>query len=185
VASLASGFAPEETRVPFFRYFPHPMPVPLHLEFELGADRYLLPVARVEAVLPLPVLKALPGAPEGVAGVFNHRGRAVPVVDLARLALGRAAEDRRSTRLVLVRFPTRTADRTLGLIVEGATTVRRAAEDEFQDAGAVAATWLGGVAPAPGIAGLAQRVEVEGLLPPGIREALFQVADLVLAEGGT
>ncbi|MBC8009825.1 MAG: chemotaxis protein CheW, partial [Burkholderiales bacterium] len=53
------------------------MPAPLHLQFELGPDRYLLPVARVEAVLPLPALKNLPGAPEGVAGVADHHGVAV------------------------------------------------------------------------------------------------------------
>ncbi len=161
------------------------MPAPLHLEFEIGADRYLLPVESVEAVLPLPVLKTLPGAPEGVAGVFNHHGRAVPVIDLARLALGRAAADRRSTRLALVRFAARGTDRTLGLIMEGATAVRRASEEEFQAAGVGAAPWLGGVTPAAGAAGLAQRVEVGGLLPPGLREALFQVAELVLAEEGS
>ena len=160
------------------------MPAPLHIEFELGADRYLLPVGRVEAVLPLPVLKALPGAPDGVAGVLNHRGRAVPVVDLARLALGRPAADRRSTRLVLVRFPARGTERTLGLVVEGATTVRRAAEEDFQPAGIPAAAWLGGVATARDGAGLAQRVEVEGLLPRSLREALFEVAESVLAEEG-
>lgn len=160
------------------------MPAPLHLEFELGSDRYLLPVARVEAVLPLPSLKSLPGAPEGVAGVLNYRGRAVPVVDLARLALGRAAADRRSTRLVLVRYPAPGGDRPLGVILEGATTVARAAAEDFHSSGAPAAAWLGEVSSAAGGgAGLAQRVEIEGLLPRELRAALFEVADSVLEEG--
>jgi chemotaxis-related protein WspB len=160
------------------------MPAPLHLQFELGSDRYLLPVARVAAVLPLPVLKNLPGAPVGVAGVADHRGAAVPVIDLASLALGRPAADRRSTRLVLVRYPVSGApggERLLGLVVERATTVVRADPTTFQDAGAPAAAWLGGVAPAPGGARLLQRVEVEGLLPPDLRAVLFQVADDVAA----
>ena len=154
----------------------------LHLEFELGTDRYLLPVARVEAVLPLPALKALPGAPDGVAGVLNHQGRAVPVIDLARLALGRAAADRRSTRLVLVRYPARGGDRPLGVIVEGATSVARVAAESFQPAGAPAAAWLGGVSPESRGARLAQRIEIEGLLPPDLRAVLFEVADSVLEE---
>lgn len=159
------------------------MPAPLHLEFELGADRYLLPVTRVEAVLPLPALKMLPGAPDGVAGVLNYRGRAVPVVDLARLALGRAAADRRSTRLVLLRYLTSAGDRPLGLIVERATTVARAAEEDFQATGSPGAAWLGGVAAtAERGAGLAQRIEIEGLLPPELRAALFEVAESVIEE---
>lgn len=157
------------------------MPAPLHLQFELGSDRYLLPVARVAAVLPLPALKNLPGAPAGVAGVADYRGVAVPVIDLASLAVGRAAADRRSTRLVLVRYSASGGERLLGLIVERATTVVRADPAEFQDAGTPALAWLGGVAPAPGAARMAQRVEVDGLLPPNLRSVLFQVADDVLA----
>lgn len=157
------------------------MPAPLHLQFELGSDRYLLPVGRVIEVLPLPVLKELPGAPAGVVGVADRSGRAVPVVDLARLATGRPASDRRSTRLVLVRYPAPGGERPLGLVLERAVTVVRAAEGDFQSAGVLGASWLGGVAaPADG-ARLAQRVEVEGLLPPALREVLFRDADTVLA----
>lgn len=159
------------------------MPAPLHLEFALGPDRYLLPAERIAAVVPLPALKALPGAPEGVAGVLDYHGVATPVVDLPRLALGRPAADRRATRLALVRYPAPGGERLLGLIVEQATTVRRASAEEFQAAGAPAAAWLGRVAPAPE-GGLLQRVEVEGLLPDELRAVLFQAADLATEEPG-
>lgn len=170
------------------------MPAPLHLEFELGADRYLLPVAQVAAVLPLPALKALPGAPEGVAGVLNYRGKPVPVLDLPRLALGRPAELRRGTRLVLVNYPAPAGSRLLGLIVERATTVARVAAEAFETAGSPAAAWLGDVAAPPPPpptgspdrrrentvgrgAALAQRIEVAGLLPPDLRAVLFAAVE--------
>ena len=178
------------------------MPAPLHLEFELGADRYLLPVAQVAAVLPLPALKALPGAPEGVAGVLNYRGKPVPVLDLPRLALGRPAELRRGTRLVLVNYPAPAGSRLLGLIVERATTVARVAAEAFETAGSPAAAWLGDVAappppPAPPPTGspdrrrentvgrgaaLAQRIEVAGLLPPDLRAVLFAAVETAAAD---
>lgn len=157
------------------------MPAPLHLEFSLGPDRYLLPVERILAVLPLPALKALPGAPEGVAGVLDYRGAPTPVVDLSRLALGRAAADRRATRLALVRYPAPGGERALGLILEQATTVRRAVAEEFQSAGAPAAAWLGRVASARE-GGLLQRVEIEGLLPEELRAVLFQAAEMAMEE---
>lgn len=160
------------------------MPDPLHLEFSLGADRYLLPVECIVEVLPVPALKALPGAPAGVVGVLNHRGRAVPVIDLARIALGRAAAERRATRLVLVHYPTRPAPRPLGVIVEQATDLVRLAARELAPAGAPGAAWLSGVA-ATGrgaAAGLTQRVEVEGLLPPELRAVLFEAAEGALAD---
>ena len=153
----------------------------LHLEFELGADTYLLPAAELLAILALPELKALPGAPEGVAGLLLYRGEAIPVIDLARIALGRPSADRRSTRLALVRFPTVGGERPLGVIVEGATAVRRVDDSVFAEAGAPSALWLGDVARAGRDGGLVQRVRVAGLLPPGLRDSLF----LAATEAGT
>lgn len=147
----------------------------LFLQFEIGGHRYLLEAARVTAVLPLPALKPLPGAPEGVAGLANYQGHPVPVIDLSLLAAGRPAADRLSTRLVLVRYPDAHDGRPLGLIAERATSVMRLDEKAFASAGVAAAPWLGGVAPAAGA--LAQRVEVEGLLPPSLRDALFQAVE--------
>lgn len=147
----------------------------LFLQFEIGGHRYLLEAARVTAVLPLPALKLLPGAPVGVAGVANYQGGPVPVIDLARLATGYAAADRLSTRLILVRYPDAARGRLLGLVAERATSVTRADEKAFASPGVAAAAWLGGVAPADG--SLAQRVEIEGLLPPDLKAVLFQAAE--------
>jgi chemotaxis-related protein WspB len=77
----------------------------LMLVFRLGADRYALDATEIVEVLPRVPLKSVPGAPAWVAGLFSYRGRTVPVIDLASLALGRPSADHVSTRLVLVHYP--------------------------------------------------------------------------------
>ncbi len=150
----------------------------LFLQFEIGADRYLIDAAEVASVRPLPVLKALPGAPPGVAGVVNHQGSALPVVDLALLATGRPAADRLSTRLLLVRYPAPGGERLLGLVAERATGVARLDEKNLAPSGVTAAPWLGGVAPAPTPGGgLLQRIRVRELIPEDLRSVLFQAVE--------
>lgn len=147
----------------------------LFLQFEIGGRRYLLEAAKVSAVLPLPEVAPLPGAPAGVAGVANYQGGPVPVIDLSVLATGLPAADRLSTRLLLVRYPARGGERLLGLVTERATGAVRLDERAFASSGVTAASWLGGVAPDAGA--LAQRVEIEGLLPPDLRAVLFQAVE--------
>ena len=154
----------------------------LFLLFQLGADRYALPAHEVSEVLPLVALKEIPGAPRGVAGLMNHRGVAVPVVDLSALALGRPAARRVSTRLVMVHY-TAPGDRPrlLGLVAEHATEMMRRAPEEFRPAGVDpgAQRYLGPVV-ADG-RGLIQRVEVAALLNAELRSVLFRAADAAAA----
>ncbi|MEY2881002.1 MAG: hypothetical protein RLZZ15_3382 [Verrucomicrobiota bacterium] len=151
----------------------------LFILFQLGEDRYALPATAVTEVLPLLAIKALPGAPAGVAGLVNYRGAAVPVVDLAALALGRPAARRVSTRLLLVNYtpPTGGESRLLGLLAEHATeTLKKNAED-FQPV-AIAndrARFLGPVA--SDRRGLIQRIEIAQLLTAELRAALFPAAE--------
>ena len=147
----------------------------LFLVFQLGGHRYALDVRDVIEILPLVGITPIPQAPAGVAGIFDCRGVPTPVVDLSALALGRPAEHRLSTRIILVRQAD--ADgrpRALGLVAEKTTsTIRRAAED-FVDAGVTSpgAPYLGPVA--ADARGLVQRIEVERLLPASVRDVLFQ-----------
>ena len=60
--------------------------------------------------------KPCPRAPQGVAGLFDYRGKRVPVIDLSLLTLGKPAQQRLSTRIVLVHYGEK-AD-LLGLIAQ-------------------------------------------------------------------
>ncbi|HUP90906.1 MAG TPA: chemotaxis protein CheW [Solimonas sp.] len=145
------------------------------LLFQLGKERYALDVRQIAEVLPLVTLKEIPKAPKGVAGVFDYRGAPVPVIDLSELMLGRKAQERLSTRIVLVHYKAAGGpDRLLGLIAERATdTIRRAAQD-FVESGVAndAAPFLGPVCTDPG--GFIQWIEVDKLLPYSVRSVLFR-----------
>ncbi len=55
-----------------------------HLLVRAGDKRYLLPVAAVTELLPVPACSPVPSAPDWLAGVSALHGELVAVVDLAR-----------------------------------------------------------------------------------------------------
>ena len=71
------------------------------LVFHIGADRYGLPLAAIRSVMPLMALKAVPGAPDTVAGRMNQHGDSIPVIDVSQLGSGLPAARRAATRIVL------------------------------------------------------------------------------------
>ncbi|OJA23491.1 chemotaxis protein CheW [Burkholderia ubonensis] len=160
----------------------------LFLLFELDGERYALEATRIVEVLALAPLKSIPGAPPWIAGAIDRHGKPVPVVDVAQLALGRAARRLRSTRLVVVRYHTpdaqpdappdsgSAAGRMLGLIVEHATQTCRIDPARFADSGIATphARWLGPVA--GDASGFVQWVDVRRMLDDDARTLLFPPA---------
>ena len=149
----------------------------LFLLFRLGKDRYALPAVQVAEVLPMLEVKQIPLAPPAVCGAFDFRGRPVPLIDLSRMALGVAAREQLSTRIVLVDYPDgRGGTRLLGLLAEQVTETMRRNPEDFRDSGVGVpdAPWLGPVASDAG--GLVQRVEIGELLTPDVRALLFPAA---------
>ncbi|HTJ92192.1 MAG TPA: chemotaxis protein CheW [Pararobbsia sp.] len=161
----------------------------LFLTFELGTDRYALDTSDIVEVVARAPLKAIPSTPSWVAGLCDYRGHTVPVIDLTALALGHAASDRISTRIVIVRYigthtstgPALSASATrahplLGLIVEHANRTLRLEPDDFEPSGVDTpdARWLGRVA--RDADGLVQWVHIAHLLPPDVHAMLFTEA---------
>jgi chemotaxis-related protein WspB len=148
------------------------------LTFELGADRYALDVAHIVEVLPMVALRPLPGAPAGVAGVFNHRGTPVIALDVSTMALARPSTVRMSTRIVLVEMALSDgAVRRLGLIVERASGVTNRPSSDFVETGyrSPAARYLGPVATLED-GGIVQRVDPRQMLSPDVLDALQAMA---------
>jgi chemotaxis-related protein WspB len=147
----------------------------LFLLFELGHARYALDVRQVAEVVPLLAITPIPQAPAAVAGILNFRGAPVPVIDVSQLTLGRPAARRLSTRIVLVHYPCGDdgATHLLGLIVEKATQTERHAPSDFVASGITSADapYLGPVA--TDARGLLQWIDVQTLLPPAVRDVLF------------
>ncbi len=151
----------------------------LFLQFQLGKDRYALDTREIAEVLPLVDIAAIPRASPEVAGICNYRGTPVPVIDLSQLILGRPAQRRLHTRLVIVHYADAGGtSRLLGLIAEQATLTLRCDPEGFSAPGLIghAAGHLGPVA--MDADGLIQWTDVNQLLTPSVRERLFQpVAD--------
>jgi len=142
--------------------------------FHLGNSRYAIPVSDVVEVTPRVELETIARTPDYVAGLFNYRGRHVPVIDLCRALQHRPCADSYTSRIILVTFPLSSGDsRVLGLLAE------RVTETVSIDADAFAATGLNmSEAPYLGQAahteqGLVQQVNVADLLPETVKTQLF------------
>ena len=151
----------------------------LYLVIRLGADRYAIESSLVEEVVSLVRLKALPGAPAGVAGVMNYRSEAVPVIDLNFVALGMPTGQHIASRIVVVRYVAKGGERTpelLGLLVPEATETRRMDPDDFVEVGVATdgAAYLGPVLTTPD--GVIQHVAIDALLTAELCDALFRVS---------
>lgn len=147
----------------------------LFLQFQLGKDRYVIDAGEVVEILPLLDIKRIPQAPAGVVGVFNYRGSPAPVIDLSELTLGRPAQLRMSTRMIMVRYPDGDGVRhLLGLIAEKTTDAVRLDRSDFTDSGVTndGTPYLGPVA--PGSNGMVQWIEATRLLPASVRDVLFR-----------
>jgi chemotaxis-related protein WspB len=151
----------------------------LCLLFQVGEDRYAMDTAEIVEVLPLVNLTRIPQAPADVAGLFNYRGVPVPVVDLTELTIGRPADRRLNTRIVLVRVPVvDDRARIVGMIAERATRTVRWELSDFALPGLRrnGAPSLGSVA--TDAHGLVHWFDARTLLPASVRDLLFKsVAD--------
>ncbi|KAF1054997.1 MAG: hypothetical protein GAK43_00532 [Stenotrophomonas maltophilia] len=150
----------------------------LYLEFRLGTDRYALDVRQIVEVQPVARFKQVPEAPAWVAGLHLYRGELLPVLDLSSIACGRPSAQHTSTRLVLVEYR-RSADaapQRLGLILEHASHTVRRDPQAFRDYGLERgeARYLGPVLEDED--GLLQQVEIDELLPEGVRAMLIDAA---------
>ncbi len=73
----------------------------------VGRQRFALPLAAVERVLPMMAICPIAGAPPAVAGLIDLHGEPIPVFDLQRRLNGKSGEIRVDARLVIGRTPRR------------------------------------------------------------------------------
>jgi purine-binding chemotaxis protein CheW len=96
--------------------------------FILGDVRYAIDIGRVREIVNPLEITPLPYTPPEVAGVADHRGEVVPVIDLrARFNLPPRLEEK-GTKWILVTI----GDRVVGLVVDSVTEVFGARNDEIR-----------------------------------------------------
>ncbi|MES2900557.1 MAG: chemotaxis protein CheW [Pseudomonadota bacterium] len=141
------------------------------LVFQIGPDRYGLPLTLTARVLPVMEMKRVPLAPDFVAGLIDLHGNPVPVIDLSRLAGIVPDQVWHDTRIILVHYPAVGGDVLLGLLAEHVTGIADVAADALQDSGIEGAPFLGQVA--SDVHGMLQLVQLDELLAPDVRALLF------------
>ena len=89
------------------------------LHFQLGQERYSLPVKEVREIIRLCPVTPVPRMPAYHRGVINLRGKIVPVMDLRlRLGLPPAANLERACIIVVQRQLANSPDQLIGLQVD-------------------------------------------------------------------
>lgn len=149
----------------------------LLLIFHVGKERYGLDSRRVIEVVPKVALKPVPHTPQYVAGLFNYRGRIVPVVDLSALIADTPCGALLSTRIILVDYPGVDRRHILGLLAERVTETLKCREEDFNPPGIATSEgpYLGDLLVDD--EGMIQRIRVEEILPQSLRESLFTSAE--------
>ncbi|MFM1997155.1 MAG: hypothetical protein RLZZ111_1542 [Planctomycetota bacterium] len=146
--------------------------------FTVGGDNYAIPSRRVVEVVPLLATRPLPDAPAAVRGLFVHRGRLTPLIDLARLLGGPPLRDRLSTRVIVVDMPRAGTERParLGVAAEAVLSLcdDTAATDRLPDVSGLAAPCFAECLRLDGRT--IQCIDVDRLLPPGAWRGLAAAA---------
>lgn len=146
----------------------------LLLTFQAGGQTYGIDARNVIQVAPFPAYTPLPHAPAYIAGLATWRGQTLPVIDLSVLLDGTPARALLSTRLLVVDYPSAEGgSHPLGLLVEKAVEIVKQDEVRCEPQKVVIpeAPYLKGTAEHDGR--LIQRLKVEELLPPSVRQLLF------------
>jgi chemotaxis-related protein WspB len=113
----------------------------LFLQIWAGTQSFLLDASVVVRVLPRVAVTNTAHPLPGACGIINYQGQEVPVLDLCHRLLGRPADQRLNTRLVLV-SPPQSRDaapcinpRLIALRAEKVSDVVRLAPHEFLSPG--------------------------------------------------
>src|SRR6187397_580947 len=70
--------------------------------FVVGEVAYAVPISSVKEIVNPTLLTELPHAPAAIAGVADHRGEVIPIIDLrVRFGLPRSAEPRRNKWILI------------------------------------------------------------------------------------
>lgn len=102
------------------------------LVFTVGAEDYAIESRRVIEVLPLVTARPIPRMPESIRGVFTHRGRLVPLVDLGRLLTDQPLRETLGTRVIVVEFSIGSDEQRVRLGVAAENVLSLCSSDETE-----------------------------------------------------
>jgi purine-binding chemotaxis protein CheW len=98
--------------------------------FVVGKVSYAVPISAVREIINEADLTELPHLPRGIAGVADHRGEVIPIIDLRRRFGLPEREVTARVKWVLVDV----SGQTVGLVVDGVTEVFGTGGEEIREA---------------------------------------------------
>jgi len=142
----------------------------LLLSFNISNERYVIETNKVIEIVPMVLLKKIPGAGKVVAGMLNYHGQAVPVIDINALCNSDVVKKSLTSRIILLQYK---EERILGLLAERVTETLHIDDSEFNDIGIKVSDYdfLGKVAEHDD--SLLQLINIENLLSESLEGALF------------
>lgn len=99
--------------------------------FTLGFEEYAINISYAQEIIRVPQLTKVPSMPEFVEGVFNLRGKVIPVIDLKkRFGFGKSERNEENRLLILDLEGIK-----LGIIVDDVSEVIKIDENTIQSLG--------------------------------------------------
>ena len=145
----------------------------LLLTFTVAGDRYAIRATLIEQVLPPLPLRHIPGTDPAIAGILDHKGAAVPVVDLTMLYVGKPGPRKLSTRILVVGFHKNDTHQRLGLLVTEATDTLSVDVAQLQSANVASGSQMGLGSVLVHEGEWLQLVQPEQLFPESLSAALY------------
>jgi chemotaxis-related protein WspB len=103
--------------------------------FDLGEQHFAIKANDIQKIIHLVNFTSIPQAPHYVAGLFEHHGTLIPVVDLKQLIYKKPSEKYRSTRIFLCHYQFNQQTYTLGMIGEKMTETLKKSPEELMELG--------------------------------------------------
>lgn len=162
-----------------------PVAIPLaeragkYLVFQVGKEELAIQVTRVREIIGFQEITAVPQTPDYIRGVFNLRGKLIPVIDLRRKFGLPATETTSRTCIIVVEV---TADgRTrlqMGILVDGVSEVLNLTPADIEETPefgeGIRTTYLMGIAKNKGSVKLLLDINT-ALLSSGEQEQMAQI----------
>jgi purine-binding chemotaxis protein CheW len=99
-----------------------------YLTFVLAGEEYGIGILKVQEIIGFQPITPVPGVGEYIDGVFNLRGKIIPVIDL-RVKFGMSRQERtRETCIIVVE----SRDLRVGLVVDSVSEVRDVKAEELE-----------------------------------------------------
>ena len=103
-----------------------------YMGFNLDAETYGLEILKVQEIIGLMNITAVPRTPDFVRGVVNLRGKVIPVVDLRLKFAMAAVEDTERTCIIVVEVDMNDTVVTMGVIVDQVSEVMDIASESAE-----------------------------------------------------